>query len=94
MPDSHRQTDEDFLEYTRQQKCAVCLSAPPNDPHHLVSRGAGGSDRTAIPLCRDCHREYHNVGETYFEKSHRVNLWKEAHKHLRRYLQQTQTSHA
>jgi hypothetical protein len=26
------------------------------EPHHLVSRGAGGSDHTAIALCREHHR--------------------------------------
>lgn len=93
MSDPHRETDEGFLEYTRQKKCAVCLSPAPNDPHHLTSRGAGGSDLTAIPLCRDCHREYHAVGQKHFEKRHNVTLWKQAHRHLRRYLTETQ-SHA
>jgi transposase-like protein len=94
MPDPHRTTDEDYLEWVRQQKCAVCLSAPPNDPHHLTSKGAGGSDRTAIPLCRDCHRRYHDLGHDAFQSHRSVDLWKQAHRHLRRYLEQTETSYA
>lgn len=85
MPDPHRQTDEDYLEWVRGQQCAVCLSPAPNDPHHLTSRGAGGSDLTALPLCRVCHRTYHAVGQSHFEKERGVNLWKQAHEHLRRY---------
>jgi hypothetical protein len=93
MSDPHRVTDEGFLEYTRQQKCAVCLSPAPNDPHHLTSRGAGGSDLTAIPLCRDCHRRYHDLGHEAFQSHRSIDLWKQAHRHLRRYLTDTQ-SHA
>jgi len=89
MSDAHRTTDEDFLEYTRQQKCAVCLDRPPNDPHHLTSRGAGGSDLTAIPLCRDCHRRYHDIGHDEFQNHRSIDLWKQAHRHLRRYLTET-----
>ena len=94
MSDPHRTTDEDYLDWVRTQKCAVCLSGPPNDPHHLTSRGASGSDRTALPLCRDCHREYHSVGQNHFETNHRINLWKQAHKHLRRYFQHQEQTDA
>jgi len=90
MTDAHRTTDEDYLEWVRQQKCAVCLSSPPNDPHHLTSRGAGGSDRTAIPMCRECHRSYHDMGHSSFESRRNVDLWKQAHRHLRRYLNDSQ----
>jgi hypothetical protein len=86
MSDPHRETDEDFLAYTRQQKCAVCLDRPPNDPHHLTSRGAGGSDLTAIPMCRDCHRRYHDLGHDAFQNHRSIDLWKQAHRHLRRYF--------
>lgn len=85
MADPHRHTDESFLEYTREQKCAVCLEGPPNDPHHMVTRGASGGDRTALPLCRDCHRHLHDQGLRAFEQERKVNLWKQAHRHLRRY---------
>ena len=85
MPSTVR--DEDFLNYIRDQPCAVCMETP-SDPHHLDSgvMGSKGDDWTAVPLCRQHHREYHDHGERHMRAEYGVDLWKESHRHLRRYL--------
>jgi len=82
--------DEDYLDYVRHQPCVACLDSAPSDPHHLKQGRVGGkgSDWAAVPLCRQCHRMYHDKGQDALEEKHRVNLWRQAHKHLRRYLSQ------
>ena len=42
----------------KQSHCRVCNAAPPNELHHLVPRGIGGSDTESniVPLCEGCHR--------------------------------------
>jgi hypothetical protein len=32
------------------------------------------SDRFCVSLCRDCHREQHQMGEAPFEAKHKINL--------------------
>lgn len=50
----------------KQGPCKVCGAAPPNELHHLVPRGIGGSDTEAniVALCRDCHE-----GVTRYDKA-------------------------
>lgn len=45
----------------RRMPCCVC-SRRPADPHHWPTRGAGGRDSDASPLCRRCHDEFHAAG--------------------------------
>lgn len=92
MPDTQTVRDEDYLDWVRDQPCAVCPAPSPSDPHHLDSgvMGSKGDDWTALPLCRRCHRAYHDEGHRSFQKRRNVNLWKQAHRHLRRYLTTTQ----
>jgi len=85
MADPHRVTDEDYLDFLRGQHCIVCM-APADDPHHLKSRGAGGSDYTAVPLCRGHHRELHAMPDADFEDEYHLDLWREAVRHLTDYL--------
>jgi len=33
-------------------------------------------DYSCVPLCRGHHQEWHNMGNTEFEKKHYVNMWK------------------
>ena len=79
--------DETFLDYIRDQPCAVCTAPAPSDPHHLDSgvMGSKGDDWTCVPLCRTHHREYHDHGEAHMRRQHGVDLWKQSHHLLRRY---------
>jgi hypothetical protein len=76
-----RETSPAFLNYVRRQPCCVCGGPPLSEAAHVKmgslphgKRPAGGnerpSDRWAVPLCADCHREgpeaQHRVGERQF----------------------------
>lgn len=92
MPDPapRRETDEDYLDYIRRQDCIVCL-APADDPHHLDTRGSGGSDYTCVPLCRGHHREIGTKGMQKMEREYNLDFWRQAHRLLRRYFSTTDT---
>lgn len=50
-------------ELCRTLPCCACGAAPPSDPAHVRSRGAGGKDRgNVVPLCRRCHDLQHQSG--------------------------------
>lgn len=49
-----------YKDFVKSHKCIVCDN-PVVDAHHFPrTKGAGGSDRKVIPLCRDCHIAYHS----------------------------------
>ena len=83
-----------FLEYIRNQKyCCICLQVQPVEPHHLSAVGMGGNSKkeiekhyTAIPVCRKCHREYHDRGEKFQSDKYKMNHWKENAKYLKQFL--------
>lgn len=69
-------TDDDYLEWCRNQKCAHCRKSPEwemdtlvlNEAAHVrrVANGAGTAIKppySAIPLCSGCHKEQHRIGE-------------------------------
>jgi len=70
-----RQVDEDFKAFVRSKSCVICSSDAP-DPHHLRTRGAGGSDLTCVPLCREHHEAWHQLGPSMFLASYGVDLWR------------------
>lgn len=74
FPKPQRQIDDDFLAFVRSKTCAACGAHSP-DPHHLRSRGAGGSDRTCVPLCRAHHSDWHAFGPVSFAEKHSIDLW-------------------
>jgi hypothetical protein len=71
-----RQVDKDYLKLIREKPCCVCFGVA--EPHHLVTRGAGGSDYHTVPLCREHHSELHRLGLLAFEGRYRLNLWRVA----------------
>lgn len=46
--------------------------------HHVVSRGARGSDKGCVPLCATHHAEGHRIGWKTFQARHSVDLKREA----------------
>lgn len=72
---------EIFLQFLRESRCAVMeLAIPqhyctgPIDPHHTKTVGSGGSDLTAIPLCRMHHIEIGQVGVEKFERKYHIRV--------------------
>lgn len=62
-------------ERCRGLPCLVCGAAPPSDPAHVTTRGAGGGDRyNVVPLCREHHDEQHRNGIANFQEQHGVDL--------------------
>ena len=79
---------EDFgvqAAYCRTLPCCICARpGNPNPtesyalygsvPHHDPSRGAGGTDKDAVPLCHEHHDEFHTVGRKTFRERYGVDL--------------------
>lgn len=72
FPKKIRVADEEYLGWVRGKPCVICERR--GEPHHVKSKGAGGSDRQVVPLCRVCHTEIHKIGRKTFEGRHNVNL--------------------
>jgi hypothetical protein len=82
-PKITREVREDYLEYIRKKACLIGVGCTgPVHPHHVQTRGSGGSDFTCIPLCSKHHVAYHNCGKKNFEDMHHVEVWHEAFKLL------------
>jgi hypothetical protein len=45
-----------------------------SEPHHVPSRGAGGTDKDCVPLSAELHREFHTIGEQSFAAKYAVDL--------------------
>ena len=86
IPKPHRIENEKYLEYIRNKTCLISGDAA--EAHHLVSRGAGGSDYTSIPFAHVFHVEIEQIGVKKFEEKYNINVWKEAHRLLERYMLQ------
>lgn len=53
--------------------CVIC-GASPCDPAHVKSRGAGGTRRDLVPLCRAHHDEQHRTGILSFQRKYAIDL--------------------
>jgi|TARA_S200002703_G_scaffold83357_1_gene71809 hypothetical protein len=83
-----------YLQYLREQDhCSLCYTKGPVEPHHVKYLGMG-SDRkkelpehySAIPVCRACHQEYHQLGEKMYSAKHQVNPYEIAWYWLSKFL--------
>ncbi len=74
IPKPVRELDSAYLSYVRKQPCCVS-GRTPVDAHHVGRGGVGTkpSDRMAIPLHRDYHREFHDFGLAAFEAKYQIN---------------------
>lgn len=46
--------------------CCCCGKEGVTEPHHYISRGAGGTDRHCIPMLREHHQKAHAIGAQRF----------------------------
>lgn len=67
----------DKATFVRDCNCLVC-GRNPSHPHHVKSRGAGGTAEHLVPLCHEHHRELHAIGARTFQTKHNVDLVREA----------------
>lgn len=52
------------IRQTQELTCAACGRDPPNEAHHIKTKGAGGPDKAwnLLPLCHSCHMLWHSEG--------------------------------
>ena len=81
-----------YIEYIKTYGCTACYDRTV-DADHLNTVGMGNDrkkprqeDFSCIPLCRKCHTERGQIGDTLFEKKHKVNLWKDLNHYLMEFL--------
>ena len=87
IPKPQRQTDPEYLKFIRLHRCIVPGCGQRSEAHHLTTRGAGGGDYTATPLCREHHAKLHTLGLALFEITFHLNVWRETAKLLGTYLE-------
>lgn len=85
FPKPVRPEDADYLRFIRRQGCLLHNQVAA-DAHHIPSRGAGGSDYRAVPLCRPHHREFHKRGLAWFTVEYNVDIQAEQIRFLEMYL--------
>lgn len=90
IPKNPRQEDLRYLDFIRSQRCLCegrkCIGRI--TPHHIISRGAWGSDCRSIPLCLYHHMETEQRGLAYMEKTYNFNALDEIIKLLSEYLKE------
>lgn len=71
FPKPKRKKDKKVLKEFSHKPCAVCGRQPPNEAHHIKTRGAHGDDDRSnlLSLCRKHHVEVHAIGvDSFFLK--------------------------
>ena len=53
---------QDVINACKKPTCEICGKPCCGEPHHIISRGAGGTDipENLIQLCGNCHRNVHS----------------------------------
>jgi hypothetical protein len=68
MPDEDEETviDTTYLQIVKGSPCCVCDKRPVDAHHFPRTKGAGNIEDRTIPLCRDCHRAFHDDPKAFF----------------------------
>jgi|TARA_A100001201_G_C3998045_1_gene173665 hypothetical protein len=86
---------QEYLQYLREQThCSLCYKHTPTEPHHIEQIGMGRNRKnprlrehySAIPVCRACHVEYHNLGKKMYSIKHQINPYEIALYWLSKFL--------
>ena len=75
IPKPKRIIDDKYREFVCKHPCCAPRCFNPSEPHHLITKGAGGHDYFCVPLCRNHHQEIGDCGRETFQKRHDINLW-------------------
>lgn len=59
------------IAWIKRLPCAECAAPAPSEAHHRVGAGMGlrSHDVTAIPLCRQCHHDFHSLSGSFKGKT-------------------------
>lgn len=71
VPKPTRVSDPAWLDEIRTMRCCVCAflgvrQMSRTEPNHTETRGAGGGDDSAAPMCRKHHDLWHILGRETF----------------------------
>jgi hypothetical protein len=69
--------DRHYLKFIRQFPCVGCGNkSRRTDAMHTGSHGMGqkASDADALPGCRSCHQQLHEVGSMKFQSRHKIDF--------------------
>ena len=94
-------TPIDYVDLIRSEKyCSVCMQKGLVEPHHINQIGMGRDRKkqlvehySAIPVCRQCHTTYHNIGIKDFQFKYEINVYELAHHYLSKYLMEEHYGH-
>ena len=79
VKDTQRPTSRAHLNWVKMHRCSVedCATGTRIDPHHVKTRGAGGGDHWAIPMCRQHHDEIAKVngGPWTFQRKYGIDMY-------------------
>jgi len=78
VPKPTRIHDEAWLDEIRAMPCCVCVHLNiqqlyVTDPNHTKTKGSGGGDDTAAPMCRLHHDEWHDIGKERFAQKYGID---------------------
>lgn len=76
--DSAPARDEDYLSFVRAHRCMSCASRRLVEAHHWARVRALATkvdDYRTVPLCRDCHEEYHSTGSLQAWTAKQTKFW-------------------
>jgi hypothetical protein len=79
FPKVRREEDPHYIYWIHSWPCCIRECGRwPVQAHHVKTRGAGGSDRCAVPLCADHHvasgKSVHRLGRETFERKNLISL--------------------
>lgn len=62
LPKTARIQNQAVIDACRRPTCEICGKPAGGEPHHIITRGAGGPDipENLIQLCRTCHTKAHS----------------------------------
>lgn len=72
-----------YLDWIRSLPCCACRRMPPSEASHHPRRGHGSvgaktCDLRTLPLCSECHREWHQRGCLGLMDGTQTREWVEA----------------
>jgi hypothetical protein len=84
-----RYENPEYRAWVKTRRCLVQGCHKKTDPHHWITRGAGGDDKDCIPLCAGLdghHTQIHQIGRWTFSDRYGLDLKEAASDLFREYI--------